>query len=45
MAGLYVLSGSLWLPMLLHALVDVNSGIMSRRVIEYMDNPPDLPDE
>jgi membrane protease YdiL (CAAX protease family) len=45
MAGLYVLTGSLWLPMLLHALVDVNSGIMSRRVIEYMENPPDLPAE
>jgi uncharacterized protein len=33
-AGLYVLSGSLWLPMLLHAFVDLNAGFLSRVVHE-----------
>jgi membrane protease YdiL (CAAX protease family) len=33
--GLFVLTGSLWLPMLLHALVDVTSGHMGRRALEH----------
>lgn len=37
-AGLYVLSGSLWLPMLLHAFVDLNAGFLSRTV---HDEQPD----
>ena len=29
LAVLYVLSGSLWLPMALHAFVDLNSGLLA----------------
>ena len=29
LVGLYLLSGSLWLPMLLHAFIDVNSGLLA----------------
>lgn len=34
MAGLYVLTGSLWVPMILHAVVDLNSGYLTRRSLE-----------
>lgn len=34
MAGLYILSGSLWAPMLLHATIDLNSGHLGRRAVE-----------
>ena len=37
MAGLFVLTGSLWAPMLLHVLIDLTSGFVSRRVIELSD--------
>lgn len=33
MAGLYVLAGSLWAPVLLHAAIDLNSGYLGRRAI------------
>lgn len=33
-AGVYLLSGSLWLPMILHAFVDINAGQLSRLVHE-----------
>ncbi len=31
LAGLYVLTGSLWAPILLHAIVDITSGTIARR--------------
>jgi len=34
MAGLYLLTGALWAPMLLHFIIDANSGFLSRRVLE-----------
>jgi membrane protease YdiL (CAAX protease family) len=37
MAGLCLLTRSLWAPMLLHALIDLTSGFMGRRVIELSD--------
>ena len=39
-AGLYVASGSLWLPMLLHAFVDLNAGFLSRTVHPDEDESP-----
>jgi len=33
LAGLYVLTGSLWAPMVLHVLVDVNSGFVARKAL------------
>jgi membrane protease YdiL (CAAX protease family) len=33
MAGLYLLAGSLWAPVLLHAVIDLNSGYLGRRAI------------
>ena len=32
--GLYVLTGSLWLPMLLHVFIDINSGRMIYEVLK-----------
>jgi uncharacterized protein len=43
-AGLYVLSGSLWLPMLLHAFVDLNAGFLSRAVHEDEEDEEDEPE-
>jgi len=37
-AGLYVLTGSLWLPMVLHAAVDVLQGRLAYDVIRRCDN-------
>lgn len=34
LGALYVLTGSLWAPMLLHAVFDLNSGHLGRRAIE-----------
>ncbi len=33
MAGLFVLTGSLWAPILVHAVIDLNSGYLGRRVL------------
>ena len=33
MGALFVLSGSLWAPMLLHAVIDLASGYMGRQVV------------
>ena len=35
LAGLYVLTGSLWTPMILHAFVDVNSGFVGRKAMSH----------
>ena len=35
LAGLYVLTGSLWAPMVLHAFVDVNSGFVGRKAMSH----------
>lgn len=35
LAGLYVLTGSLWVPMVLHAFVDVNSGFVGRKAMSH----------
>jgi membrane protease YdiL (CAAX protease family) len=34
LAGLYLLTGSLWAPILLHAVTDVTSGFLARRALE-----------
>lgn len=34
MAGLLLLTGSLWAPMLLHAVLDVNSGYLAYRILQ-----------
>ena len=34
MGGVYLLTGSLWAPIVLHAVLDVTSGIIGRRVME-----------
>jgi len=39
MAGLFVLTGSLWAPILLHAAIDLNSGYLGRRAIETPASP------
>ena len=42
MAGLYLLSRSIWLPMLVHALIDLISGLIAFRVLSSgagQDNP------
>ena len=41
LVALYLLSGSLWLPMLLHAFVDVNSGLLAYAYLKYPE-PQDL---
>jgi CAAX protease family protein len=33
MAGLFLLTGALWAPMLLHAVIDLNSGYLGRKVL------------
>ena len=33
LAGLFLLTGSLWLPMLVHAVVDLNAGYLGRRAL------------
>ena len=38
-AGLYLLTGSLWASMLLHAVVDLNSGYLGKRAIEGSSAP------
>jgi CAAX protease family protein len=35
LVALYVLSGSLWLPMILHAFVDVNSGLLAYAFLKH----------
>jgi membrane protease YdiL (CAAX protease family) len=40
LAGLYVLSGSLWAPMLLHGVIDLTAGHLGRRVVERMPAAP-----
>lgn len=35
LAGLYVLTGSLWAPMVLHAFVDLNSGFLGRKALSH----------
>jgi membrane protease YdiL (CAAX protease family) len=40
MAGLFVLTGSLWAPMLLHAVMDLTSGHLGRSVIERLPASP-----
>ena len=35
LAGLYVLTGSLWAPMVLHAFVDMNSGFVGRKAMSH----------
>jgi len=40
MAGLYLLTGSLWAPIVLHIVIDITSGMMARRAME--DAPPML---
>src|SRR5262245_22558987 len=37
LVALYLISGSLWLPMLLHAFVDVNSGLLA---YAFLKRPP-----
>jgi membrane protease YdiL (CAAX protease family) len=37
MAGLFLLTGSLWAPMLLHAVVDANSGYIGHRSILLLE--------
>ncbi len=37
-AGLYVFSGSLWLPMLLHAFMDINGGLIVRAAFQEPDS-------
>ncbi len=37
-AGLYVLTGSLWAPMLLHTVIDINSGNLGHRVARLIVN-------
>jgi membrane protease YdiL (CAAX protease family) len=39
MAGLYLLTGSLWAPMLLHVFVDLTSGYLARRAVEAIAAP------
>jgi membrane protease YdiL (CAAX protease family) len=34
MAGLLLLTGSLWAPMLLHAVLDVNSGYLAHKTLQ-----------
>jgi len=35
LVALYVISGSLWLPMILHAFVDVNSGLLAYAYLKH----------
>lgn len=44
-AGLYVLTGSLWLPMVLHAAVDIIQGRLAYEVIRRSDNETPPTDE
>lgn len=41
LAGLYLLSGSLWAPMLVHAALDINSGYLGRRALASDAPKPD----
>ena len=34
LGGLYILTGSLWAPILVHFVIDINSGFLMRRVME-----------
>jgi membrane protease YdiL (CAAX protease family) len=40
LAGLFVLTGSLWVPMLLHAATDLFAGSLGRRVVERIPSTP-----
>jgi membrane protease YdiL (CAAX protease family) len=37
LVALYLISGSLWLPMLLHAFVDVNSGLLAYAYLKHSE--------
>ena len=39
LAGLYLLTGSLWAPIVLHVVIDIVSGMVGRRA---MDGAPPL---
>jgi len=41
LAGLFLLTGSLWPPMLLHAMLDVNSGYLGYRALGLIEPEPD----
>jgi membrane protease YdiL (CAAX protease family) len=39
LVALYLISGSLWLPMILHAYVDVNSGLLAYAYLKHSESP------